>query len=306
MSKLNARYFHDANAARRHLEAIRWPNGPICPHCGEDSKVWKIKSKSTRPGLYKCGNKICRKQFTVTVGTLFERSHVPLHLWFQAAYLLCSSKKGFSAHQLHRLLGVRYQTAWFMAHRLREAMKDGNLFPEPMGGAGEIVQADETYYGRKDTTRGKSWKDKKGHSKMRPIVTLISGGKARTFHVKHANAKTVRNILVRNVSRESELHTDESRLYTIVGEEFARHRRVIHARGQYVGPSGETTNAVENYFSVFKRGMRGTYQHCAEKHLQRYVNEFDFRYNSRAADDLQRTMIALYGIGGKRLMYRHS
>jgi len=202
------------------------------------------------------------------------------------------------------MLGVTYKTAWFMAHRIRESMKEEPT--GPMGGEGESVQADETYFGTRDALRGKSWAEKKGHSKKMSVVSLISGGKARTFTVKRADAKTVRELLVTNVSRDTELHTDESRLYVRVGDEFAKHRTVIHVRGQYVGPHGESTNKVENYFSIFKRGMRGIYQHCSEKHLQRYINEFDFRYNNRTITDAERADVALANIAGKRLTYRRT
>jgi len=277
--------------------------GPVCPHCNSKRKIYDIKGKDTRPGLKKCAD--CRKQFTVKVGTVFESSHVPLHKWFQAAFLMMSSKKGISAHQLHRTLEVTYKTAWFMAHRLREAMKDGELLP--MGGEGESVQADETYFGTKDAYRGKPWKEKKGHSKKMSVVSLVSGGKARTFHVDRADAHTIRHLLVTNVSRKSELHTDESRLYTKPGVEFAAHKRVNHSAGEYVRKDGVTTNNVENYFSVFKRGMKGVFQHCSEKHLQRYITEFDFRYNNRDAmkvSDSERFEKLLSGIIGKRLTYQ--
>lgn len=294
--------FNDETAAREHLEALRWPEGPVCPYCGKQSHVKPLGGKSMGPGWYHCGE--CRKKFTVRVGTVFERSKIALHKWLLATHLITASKKGMSAHQLHRMLGVTYKTAWFMAHRIREAMKDET--PDPMGGPGGNVQADETYFGTRDKYRGKSWAEKKGHSKKMSVVSLVSDGKSRTFVVNRADASTVRNILVTNVKREAELHTDESRLYTKVGKEFAAHRTVIHARGSYVGPNGETTNNVENYFSVFKRGMRGVYQHCKEKHLQRYINEFDFRYNTRDIDDSDRRDEALKGIEGKRLTYRRT
>ncbi|HBC08264.1 MAG TPA: IS1595 family transposase [Rhodospirillaceae bacterium] len=307
MSVLNKRYFHSEKAAIAKLESIIWPNGPVCPHCGSKRKIYEIKGKSTRPGLKKCGD--CRKQFTVKVGTVFESSHVPLHKWFQAAYLMASSKKGISAHQLHRTLEVTYKTAWFMAHRLREAMIDLN--PEPMGGDGEWVQADETYIGKLETPRVRNKylppvtkAGRSGPAEKRAVVALISGGKARSFHVHSANAATVREILVTNVRRESDLHTDESRIYTTVGKEFAHHRTVNHGRKEYVGKHGQTTNNVENYFSVFKRGMKGIYQHCREKHLQRYLTEFDFRYNNREVTDFERAEALLRGIIGKRITYQ--
>lgn len=301
---INDPIYSDDDAARRHLESLRWADGRVCPHCGatEGTVAVEGKKQSHRDGLYYCNS--CKGQFTVMVGTVFERSKVPLGKWVLAFHLMAASKKGMSAHQLHRMLGVTYKTAWFMAHRIRESMRDDN--PTPMGGPGGKVQADETYFGTKDALRGKPWKEKKGHSKKMSVVSLVSGGKARTFHVAKADAATVREILVTNVSREAELHTDESRLYVKVGKEFADHKTVVHVRGQYVGPSGESTNRVENYFSIFKRGMRGVYQHCAEKHLQRYIDEFDFRYNSREMTDAERASQAIRGAEGKRLTYRRT
>lgn len=292
--------YKSEKAARRYLEQVRWPDGrPECPHC-QEKRASRIKGKSVRPGVWFCGG--CRTQFTVTVGTVFERSKIPLHKWLLANHLLAASKKGMSAHQLHRMLGVTYKTAWFMAHRIREAMKSES--PEPMGGPGSIVQADETYFGHKAGPRkpGKSGHPR-GPANKRAIVSLVSGGKARTFHVKSASAKTVRRLLVENVSRKSELHTDESRIYVRVGGEFADHKTVVHSANRYVGKDGQNVNACENYFSIFKRGMRGVYQHCSEKHLQRYVDEFDFRFNNRDVDDSTRAGIALQGISGKRLTY---
>jgi len=300
MSEFAKPIYNNEDAARRHLEATRWPDGPFCPHCGERENVHRLEGEAHRPGLLYCRS--CREQFSVTVGTVFERSHVPLHKWVLATHLLASSKKGMSAHQLHRILGVTYKTAWFMAHRIREAMKD--MAPEPMGGEGQSVQADETYFGTKDKYRGKPWSEKKGHTKKMSVFGLVSGGKARTFHIARADAATLRDVLVTNVDRASELHTDEAHLYHKVGREFAKHRAVHHGVKEYVAEDGATTNAVENYFSVFKRGMRGIYQHCSEKHLQRYLAEFDFRYNARKIDDAARAAKALAGIEGKRLTYR--
>lgn len=299
--------FNDETKAREYLEAQRWPEGAVCPHCGLVDYVKTLGGKSMGPGWYHCTQ--CREKFTVRVGTVFERSKVPLHKWLLATHLLSSSKKGMSAHQLHRMLGVTYKTAWFMAHRIREAMKDDN--PQPMGGPGGSVQADETYIGQKAekrtvTTSGRPFtkSGKTGPANKRAVVALVSEGKARTFHVNRADAATVRQILVANVSRETELHTDESRIYTKVGEEYAAHRTVNHSAKEYVGKHGQSTNKCENYFSIFKRGMKGVYQHCAEKHLQRYINEFDFRYNSRDLEDWERRDKALQGIAGKRLTYR--
>lgn len=296
--------FSNENKARSHLEKLRWPDGRYCPHCGETEKTSVVRGK--RRGLYFCNS--CAKQFTVTVGTLFERSHVPLSKWLAAFHLMASSKKGMSAHQLHRMLGVTYKTAWFMAHRIREAMRETN--PGPMGGSSQPVQADETYFGRvaepqTKTTSGRPYtKGGGGVSNKRAIVALVSGGKARTFHVNKADAHTVREILVTNATREAELHTDESKIYIKVGREFADHKTVVHASGKYVGPSGESTNACENYFSVFKRGMKGVYQHCAEKHLHRYLAEFDYRYNNREITDAERAAKAIGQIKGRRLTYR--
>ena len=306
MTDLTSKIFTDKNAARKHLEALRWADGRFCPHCGDYEATSFVRGKKHRPGLYYCN--ACKKTFTVTVGTVFERSKVPLNKWLLAFHLMASSKKGISAHQLHRMLGVTYKTAWFMAHRIRESMTSEK--PEPMGGLGEAVQADETYFGNVENPRTERvdgtpyTKSGKGPANKRAIVSLISGGKARSFHVDHADAATVRVILLSNVRRNTELHTDESRIYTKVGKEFAAHRTVNHSGNQYVGPKGESTNKVENYFSVFKRGMKGVYQHCSEKHLQRYIDEFDFRYNRRDIDDSERASEALKGIEGKRLTYR--
>ncbi len=215
--------YKNERSARAYLEKVRWPDGAECPRCGE-KRAHRIKGKSVRRGLWFCG--ACRKQFTVTVGTLFERSKIPLHKWLLANHLICASKKGMSAHQLHRMLGVTYKTAWFMAHRIRESMKEEHT--EPMGGEGESVQADETYFGHKHGQTRRRAKKNLAMSAKRSVVSLISGGKARTFHVRRADSYTVRRILVANVSRKSELHTDESRIYTRVGEEFADHKKVVH------------------------------------------------------------------------------
>jgi len=319
--------FSDADKAREHLEAQRWPDGPVCPHCGAtDDHVRSLKGVRARPtkanpegaerkGLYQCN--ACRKQFSVTVKTVFERSKIPLNKWLAATYLMTSSKKGVSAHQIHRTLGVTYKTAWFMMHRIREAMKEDNDTSGPLGGEGKIVEADETYYGqvdnpRKTRTDGTPYKGSKrgrGPANKRAIVSLVErGGSVRSFHVKGATKESVRDVLVRNASRKSALHTDESRLYTIVGGEYTSHDTVNHASGEYVRGVVHT-NTIENVFSVFKRGMRGIYQHCGEAHLHRYLAEFDFRYNNRirlGVDDKARAAIALQGVVGKRLTYRRA
>ncbi len=309
MCDLSNPMFHNETAARRYLEGVRWPDGAWCPFCGTQDAVRPVRGKSMGPGWYYCSE--CERKFTVRVGTVYERSHIPLHKWVMAMHLMAASKKGVSAHQLHRMLGITYKSAWFMAHRIREAMIDDN--PEPMGGPGESIQADETYFGkvehpRTKTTSGRPFtkSGKFGPANKRAIVSLVSKGRARTFHVKNANARVVREILVTNAHRESELHTDESRIYTRVGGEFSAHRTVNHSAGEYVGKHGQTTNACENYFSIFKRGMKGVYQHCAEKHLQRYINEFDFRYNTRDLEDAERAAIAHKQAEGKRLTYRRT
>lgn len=299
--------FTDEGKAREHLEAIRWPNGPYCPHCGESDgdNLKRLEGKSHRPGLFQCNS--CRQHFTVTVGSVFERSKIPLTKWLLAFHLMASSKRGISAHQLHRQLGITYKSAWFMAHRIREAMTENTS--GPLGGGGKIVQADETYYG--NSKRAKSYK--KGHRHKRSVVALVEpNGKARVFHVKRADAATVREILVKNADRKSELHTDESRLYIETGKEFADHKTVNHGwnqRGEYVGKDGQTTNHVENFFGNFKRGMKGVYGFCGEQHLQRYLTEFEFRYNNRSGlgvSDGERAVAALKGAEGKRLTYRQA
>lgn len=310
MSILNEPHFQDEQAAMDRLEAILWPDGPICPHCGNTDKVYAIKGKSARPGLRTCGG--CRKQFTVKIGTLFEDSHVPMRKWWQAVHLLCSSKKGISSHQLHRMLKVTYKTAWFMSHRIREAMRSGSL-TIPMGGSGGAVEIDETYFGAKEGIP----KARGGFAHKRAIVSLVSrDGGARSFHVETANTANVLPIIKENLSAEAVAITDESRIYDRLEREghAARHFTINHERGEYVSQARDAwvqgdihTNTVESYFSVFKRGMRGTYQHCSEKHLHRYLAEFDFRYNNRAklgVDDATRAESALKGIKGRRLTYR--
>jgi|ERR1700674_5244289 len=304
-AKFQSPLFQDENKARKALEAVRWPNGPVCPHCGnsDPEKIAKVEGKkqSHRPGLYYCNR--CKGQFTVTVGTVFERSKIPLTKWWMAAHMFNSGKTGVSAHEIHRNLGVTYKTAWFMMHRLREAM--GTVNRGPMGGKGSEVQADETYYGN-TSKRAKHYK--KGHSNKASIIALVEpDGDARAFHVKSATAKEVRNILFTNADRKSVLVTDNSSLYKEVGREFGYHERVWHTAGRYVNKRGYTTNNVENFFGIFKRGMRGVYSFCGEQHLQRYLNEFAFRYTHRAGvgvSDGERTVLALKGIEGKRLTYR--
>lgn len=298
--------FQSEDKAREALEAVLWPDGPYCRHCGnsDPEKIAKMEGKSHRAGLYYCNE--CKGQFTVTVGTVFERSKVPLTKWWMAAHMLNSGKNGVSAHEIHRTIGVTYKTAWFMMHRLREAMTGMNA--GPMGGEGRSVQADETYYGN-SSKRSKGYK--KGHSQKASVVALVEPkGRVRAFHLERATAEKVREVLVTNVHRTSELHTDESRLYVKVGAEFAAHKTVEHGWNQsgfYVGKDGQTTNAVENFFGNFKRSMKGTYRFCSEQHLKRYLSEFEFRHNNRSGlgvNDGERTAMALKGAEGKRLTYR--
>lgn len=300
--------YHNEDAARLHIETIRWPQGPYCPICGTFDKVSVLGGTSMGPGWYHCG--VCRRKFTVRTGSVYERSHIPLHKWLHATALMAASKKGISAHQLHRMLGISYKAAWFMGHRIREAMRETR--PTPMGGGGStVVQADETYFGTRDEYRGKPWSEKKG-KKMSVVALVEPGGRSRAFHVDRADVSTVRDILRKNVDFWSTLHTDERSIYKKPGAMFLMHESVDHSKGEYVRrtPGGKVhINNVENFFSVFKRGMRGVYQHCSEKHLQRYLDEFDFRYNNRASlgvDDTVRTIAAIKGAEGKRLLYRVS
>jgi transposase-like protein len=301
MSVLSASYFQDEASAYAELERTLWPHGPVCPRCGGLDRITTVKGG--RLGLYRCGP--CKRQFTVKVGTVFESSHVPLHQWLQAVYLMCNSKKGISSHQLMRVLDVQYKTAWFMTHRIREAMKTGNL--PPMGGNSAIVEADETYFGNKEVVTHRTKHGKPGLASKRAIVTLVQrGGEARSFHVDRADKVTINAIVHKHVAPDARLMTGESRLYSDANRLVASHERVNHSGEEYV--RGDVhTNTVEGFYSVFKRGMKGVYQHCSEKHLHRYVAEFDFRYNNRmrlGVDDTQRTQIALRGIVGKRLTYR--
>jgi len=300
--------FQDETKAREALEAVLWPAGPFCRHCGnsDPDKIAKMQGKSARPGLHYCNE--CKREFTVTVSTVFERSKVPLTKWWMAAHMLNSGKNGVSAHEIHRTIGVTYKTAWFMMHRLREAMS--GMSGGPMGGEGSSIQADETYYGN-TSKRAKGYK--KGHSLKSSVVALVEkpSGRVRVKKMEHnASSPDVRAFLVTNADRKSELHTDESRLYIKVGKEFAAHKTVWHGwnqGGHYVGKDGQTTNAVENFFGNVKRGLKGTYIHVSEQHLQRYLNEFEFRYNNRSGlgvTDGERTANALKGAAGKRLTYR--
>src|SRR5271166_5796395 len=298
---LTAPQFQNEEAAFAYVEAALWPNGPTCPHCGGFDRISKMSGKTTRAGLYKCYQ--CRKPFTVRVGTIFESSHVPLHLWLQAVHLVCSSKKGISANQLHRTLGVTLKTAWFLGHRIREAMRDGAL--APMGGAGGIVEIDEAFIGRKE---GEEIKQGVGHKNA--VLTLVErGGSARSIHIDRVTKAEIIPIVKENIARESHVMTDEAGHYIKVGREFAKHDSVDHSREEYAYRDRKTgvvisTNTVEGYYSIFKRGMGGVYQHCGEQHLHRYLAEFDFRYSNRVAlgiDDKERARRAVAGAAGKRL-----
>lgn len=300
MNILTAPFFRDEAAAYAKLESVVWPSGPVCPHCGGIDRITPVHGKTARIGLRRCGD--CKLQFRVTVGTVFEDSHVALYKWLQATYLMCASKKGISAHQLHRTLDVTYKTAWFMEHRLREAMRETPQ--QMMGGNGKTVEADETYWGRKPGTK----KGRAYHHKNTVFALVERGGGVRSFHLPRARTRTVSPVLRAHVRRDTHLMTDEARHYRMVGREFRAHSRLNHMLGEYVRGAAHT-NTIEGVFSVFKRGMTGIYQHCGPQHLQRYLAEFDFRYNTRAAlgvDDAARVTRALEGITGKRLMYRDS
>ena len=311
MSALSLSYLHDEAAAFAELERLMWPDGPVCPHCGGMDRVYALKGVRSKPskkspegverhGLKKCGH--CRKQFTVRVGTIFEDSHAPLHKWFQAIRLMVSSKKGISSHQLHRTLEVQYNTAWFMSHRIREAMRSGSL--APMGGGGGTVEVDETFIG--DNKLYKNFKRKRGFQHKHVVLTLVDRkGEARSFHVDRANAQSILPVVRENIAKEAAIHTDDAHHYKHLRKD-RKHASVKHGQGEYV--RGEIhTNSVEGFFSVFKRGMKGVYQHCSEKHLHRYLAEFDFRYSNRSKlgiEDKERAEKATVGAKGKRLTYR--
>jgi transposase-like protein len=301
-SILSQPYFHNEEAAYAFVEKRVWPHGPVCPKCGVIGRAGKLQGTSTRIGVYKCYD--CRKPFTVKVGTIFESSHIPLRLWLQAIFLIASSKKGISSNQLHRTLGVTLKSAWFMSHRIREAMRSGDL--TPFGGDGGEVEVDETFIGR-DPNRVQVGRG--GDHKMK-VLALVdrTSGQARSMVIDEVDAATVAPIVRANIAREARLLTDESRIYKKVGKKFSEHRSVNHSAGEYVQFIDPTVhiNTVEGLFSVFKRGMKGVYQHCGEQHLHRYLAEFEFRYNNREAlgcNDGDRSLAALKGIVGKRLTY---
>jgi transposase-like protein len=304
VSALSAPHFHDEQAAFDYVEARVWANGPVCPHCGGVDRISKMGGQSTRLGLYKCYQ--CRKPFTVRMGTIFESSHVALHIWLQAIYLIAGSKKGISSNQLHRTLGVTLKTAWFMSHRIREAMKGNDI--DMFGQGGGMVEVDETYIGRDPDVEP----SRLAIRNMNQVVSLIdrtSGRSASVVFTGNLSAASVGKLIAEYVSPEAHLMTDEARHYRTIGREYAAHTSVAHARGEYVNKNDKNihTNTIEGFFSIFKRGMKGVYQHCQKKHLHRYLAEFDFRYSNRVAlgvNDNSRADILLQGITGKRLTYQ--
>lgn len=310
MSNLSAPYLHNEEAAYDFLEGVLWPDGPVCPHCGCMGRITKVKAnpeKRIRVGLHRCGD--CKKQFTVKVGTVFEASKVKLHLWIQAVVLMTASKKGISAHQLHRTLQVTYKTAWFMAHRIREAMRSGDL--APFGGNGGVVEVDETFIGHDKTIKPRGQKKGRGSAHKFKVLSLVDreSGRAKSMVVDNLKTKTIGPILRENIAKEARLMTDEFGVYKGLGKEFAAHDNVRHRMGEYVNSKNPEihTNTIEGYFSIFKRGMKGVYQHCAKRHLHRYMAEYDFRYSNRSAsgvEDQERARLALTGAKGRRLKYQ--
>jgi transposase-like protein len=312
---LNNPIFSDEAKARAYFEAIRWPNGPFCPHCGETEKVYRLEGKSHRPGLIHCNS--CNGAFTVTTGGVMESSHIPLTKWALGFRLYSASKKGFSAHELHRSLGITYKSAWFMAHRIREAMAPAEATTQ-MGGEGKVIEADELYLTKGPSERtvtrttGKKMTSKhgRGTANKRVVVSLVErGGEVRSFHLKGSVTKAnITELVTKHVHKASRLHTDESNLYGGAGEHVYKHERIHHAAGEYAR-GDVTTNSVEGVFGIFTRGMAGTYQHCGEQHLHRYLAEFDFRQSNRVAlgvNDEVRTERAIKGAEGKRLTYHQT
>jgi transposase-like protein len=301
-SQLSDPMFHNEEAAFAYLEAKLWPNGPVCPHCKGTQRINRLHGKAHRPGLHKCY--ACRKQFTVRQGSVFESSHAPLHIWLQAFYMMCSSKKGIATRQLQRTFGGSMKTAWFLGHRIREAMKENrDLFSEPMGGAGETLEVDDTFIGGKSANRA--------YGPIPPKASVMSlvqrDGGVRSFHVPNITAATLRPIIARHASADSRYMSDEAPTYRDIGWNFAGGSgSVNHSISEYVRGDAHT-NTVEGYFSILKRGIYGCYFHVSEAHLGRYLAEFDFRYSNRVklgVDDVARTARAVAGAKGKRLTYR--
>ena len=313
MSIFSASYMHDEAAAFAHVEAMLWPDGPVCPACGVIGQAYALNGVRSKPskkcpegkiryGLKKC--KACGKQFTVRIGTIFEDSHIDLHLWLQAIHLMTSSKKGISSNQLHRVLGITLKSAWFLSHRVREAMRDDGTVD--FGTDGGVVEVDETFIGR-----DKDKPIKRGYAHKHKVLALVdrNSGKARSMVVEDLKAKTLVPILRENIDKDATVYTDEAGQYRSLGRVFADHDFVRHSADQWAKPGGVHTNTAEGYFSIFKRGMKGIYQHCSKRHLHRYAAEFEFRYNNRVAngpDDAMRAAIALRGVAGRRLLYRDS
>ena len=297
--------FTDLDAARAHFEAIRWPDGPYCPYCGQFGSVAKLGGKSMGPGWYHCRD--CRRKFTAAVGTIYERSHIPLTTWFLATHLMCSSKKGMSAHQLSRMLGLPYKTAWFLGHRIREGMREIN--PTPMGGEGKTVEADETFIGGREKNKHAYQRNAGniGGTGKEAVFSLVErGGRIRSRHVAGVSAANLKPVLTEQLDRASNLMTDGEGQYRVLGPMFAQHETVNHSIGEYVRGDAHT-NTVEGYFSILKRGIVGVYHHVSETHLKRYLGEFDFLYNERSAlgvEDVERATKAVKGVVGKRLTYK--
>lgn len=306
MSILSAPYFHNEEAAYEFVESRLWPNGPVCPHCGGCERVRKMGGKSTRIGTYKCYD--CRKPLTVKVGTIFESSHVALRLWLQAIFLIASSKKGISSNQLHRTLGVTLKTAWFMSHRIREAMKSNDIFP--FGEDGGTVEVDETFIGHDREKKPKGTKKGRGYEHKNKVLSLVdrNSGRSRSIVVDDLKTGTLLPILQANIDQSAQVMTDEAGQYQKLNRHF-KHAFVRHSKGEYVSLADKAvhTNTIEGFFSIFKRGMKGVYQHCGHNHLNRYLVEFDFRYSNRKAlgmNDTERAERILQGVIGKRLTYQ--
>lgn len=310
MSDLSRPEFHDADKAREWLETELWPDGPVCSHCGAVNQATQLHGKAHRPGVYQCN--ACREQFTVTVGTLYESSKIPLNKWLAATHLLMASKKGMSALQISRMLDLPYKTAWFMCHRIRESLRDTMPESGPLGGKNKVVEADETYIGGKETNKHKAKRQRgqQGGKGKEPVLSLVErGGKVRSRHVPSVSSKTLRDAIVTQTDRASYLMTDEAAQYVKIGKEFAGHGSVNHSAEEYVRAYFWHTNTVEGYFSILKRGIMGTYHHVSAEHLHRYLAEFDYRYNERASqgvDDAARMAKSVQGIVGKRLTYRRT
>ncbi|MBV9063614.1 MAG: IS1595 family transposase [Alphaproteobacteria bacterium] len=299
---LSAPHFQDENAAFAYVESHLWPNGPKCPFCGSGERVGRLAGKTTRPGLHKCYE--CKKPFTVRMGTIFESSHLPLHLWLQVIHLMCASKKGISTRQIQRLLRCSMKTAWFLTHRIREIMKPAE--GSKLGGEGKTVEADETFLTNSRHTRKR--RGASGNAHCVAVLSLVErGGNTRSMRIDGANMHQIKSALWRNVDPKSRLVTDGAQAYRSTVPLYAsKHQWVDHSK-EYVTDGDVHTNTLEDFFSVFKRGMVGTYQHVSERHLDRYLAEFDFRQNTRerlGVNDVMRSEIALAGAVGKRLTYQ--